>query len=77
MIEVKMINNTSLVLNSDLIEFIEATPDTLIALTNGKKMIVQESVEEVVDRIVAFRRRIGIVKDLVAPETANEPTDSE
>jgi len=65
MIELKLINDTHIVLNSDLIEFIEATPDTIITLTTGQKMIVKEDVAEVVDRIIAFRRAIGIkVKDI-------------
>jgi flagellar protein FlbD len=38
----------------------EATPDTVISLSNGKKMIVKESVSDVVDKIVEFRRRIGV-----------------
>ncbi len=59
MINLQLINGTEIVLNSDLIEFMEATPDTIISLSNGKKMIVKESVEEVVDRVVEFRRRIG------------------
>jgi len=60
MIELKLINGTQITLNSDLIEFIEATPDTVISLSTGKKMIVKESVPEVIDKIVEFRRRIGI-----------------
>jgi flagellar protein FlbD len=60
MIDVRLINGTQIVLNSDLIEFIEATPDTVISLSNGKKMIVKESVSEVIDRIIAFRRRLAI-----------------
>jgi flagellar protein FlbD len=60
MIELRLINNdTPIVLNSDLIEFLEATPDTVISLSTGKKMIVRESVTEVIDKIVEFRRRIG------------------
>lgn len=61
MIELKLINDTPIVLNSDLIEFIEATPDTVITLSTGKKMIVRESVREIVDKIIDYRRHIGIV----------------
>lgn len=78
MIELTQINDNPIVLNSDLIEFIEATPDTLISLTNGKKMFVKESVHEVMDRIVDFRRSIGIViKDSVHSKEEDESTDSE
>ncbi|HOK53416.1 MAG TPA: flagellar FlbD family protein [Armatimonadota bacterium] len=59
MIEVSLINGSQIVLNSDLIEFIEATPDTIISLSTGKKVIVRESVSEVVDKIVEFRRKVG------------------
>ena len=60
MIELSLINGSQIVLNSDLIEFIEATPDTVISLSTGKKMIVRESVSDVIDKIVEFRRRLGI-----------------
>ena len=60
MIKLQLINGTEIVLNSDLIEFMEETPDTIISLSNGKKMIVKESVPEIVERVVEFRRQIGI-----------------
>ncbi len=60
MIKLQLINGDEIVLNSDLIEFMEQTPDTIISLSNGKKMIVKESVPEVVERVVEFRRQIGI-----------------
>jgi flagellar protein FlbD len=58
MIQVTRLNRIPLVLNSDLIEYIEITPDTVITLTNGHKMVVAESASEVVERVVAFRRLI-------------------
>ncbi len=58
MIRLTRLNHVPLVLNSDLIEQIEVTPDTVVTLTNGQKMIVLESANEVVRRIVAFRRAI-------------------
>jgi flagellar protein FlbD len=45
-------------LNDDLIESVESTPDTTLQLTTGKRVIVQESPEEVLRRIVAFRQRV-------------------
>lgn len=60
MVKLTLINDTSIALNSDLIEVIEATPDTIVTLTTGKKMIVRESVDEVIDRIIEFRKRVGI-----------------
>jgi flagellar protein FlbD len=45
------------VINADLIEFVESIPDTLICTTTGKKMLVKETVDEVVEKVVAYRRR--------------------
>jgi flagellar protein FlbD len=59
MIKVHLMNGSHIVLNSDLIESLEATPDTMISLSNGKKLIVIESVSDIVDRIVEFRARLG------------------
>ncbi len=58
MIRLTRLNRVPLVLNSDLIEHIEATPDTVITLTTGQILRVRESADEVVERIVDFRRQI-------------------
>lgn len=58
MIQVTRLNHTPLVLNSDLIESIETTPDTVIGLTSGQKIMVLETPEEIVDRVAKFRREI-------------------
>lgn len=58
MIWLTRLNRVPLVLNSDMIEHIEVTPDTVITLSSGQIWRVRESAEEVVERIVAFRRRI-------------------
>lgn len=59
MIRLTRINHVPLVLNSDLIEHIETTPDTVISLTNGQKLMVLESSEEVISRVIDFRRSIS------------------
>lgn len=72
MIDLRLINGTHIILNSDLIEFIEATPDTVISLSTGKKLIVKETVDEVIEKIVQFRRRVGILaKQFVSPESVD------
>ena len=58
MINVTRLNRTSLVLNCDLIEYIENAPDTVITLTNDRKITVQETVEEIVERVRAWRRSL-------------------
>jgi len=58
MIRVTRINHSPLILNSDLIEHMETTPDTVISLTNGQKYVVLEPADNVVEKIVEFRRRL-------------------
>ncbi len=58
MIKVTRINNSVLYLNPDLIESIEETPDTVIQLTTGKKFMVLESFQEILGRIVSYRKEI-------------------
>jgi flagellar protein FlbD len=58
MIRLTRLNRAPMVLNSDLIEHIDVTPDTVITLTTGQILRVRESADEVVDRIVEFRRRV-------------------
>jgi flagellar protein FlbD len=58
MIQLTRLNHVPLVLNSDLIEHMEATPDTVVTLTTGQKIVVLESAEEVVDRIIQYRRSL-------------------
>jgi flagellar protein FlbD len=58
MILVTRIRNNPILINPDLIVFIEETPDTIITLYNGEKIVVHEKVKEVVERIIRFRRSI-------------------
>ena len=58
MIYVTRLNHTPVVLNCDLIEHMETTPDTVISLTTGQKLMVLESAEEIIDRVVQYRRLI-------------------
>jgi flagellar protein FlbD len=58
MIKVTRINDSDLVINTDLIEFMEAIPDTIITLTTGKKVMVKETIEEVIEKIQVYKRGI-------------------
>jgi flagellar protein FlbD len=58
MIRLTRLNNQLLTLNSDLIKFIEQSPDTLITLVTGEKIVVRESPKEVLARLVEFRRSV-------------------
>jgi len=59
MIRLTRLQGQEIVVNAGLIEFIEATPDTVISLATGRKIMVRESVDEVIDRVVAYSSRIG------------------
>ena len=79
MIHVTRLNHTPVVLNSDLIQEIETTPDTVITLTTGQKIMVLESTEEIVERIVRFRQQIvaaGCWGQVPAWRHQTDPDDS-
>jgi flagellar protein FlbD len=60
MIRVTRINDAELVINADLIEFVEAIPETMITLTTGKKIMVREAVDEIVRRVAEFKRMASV-----------------
>jgi flagellar protein FlbD len=60
MINVTRLNGSELVVNAELIEFIERTPETVLSMRDGRKVTVKESVEDVLNRIVSFRRSLGL-----------------
>jgi flagellar protein FlbD len=57
-IQLTRLNGNPIALNSDLIKFVENAPDTVITLINGEKVIVRESSEDLISRIVEFRRSV-------------------
>jgi len=58
MIKLTRLNRKLLIVNSDLIEYVEVTPDTVITLTSGHKLVVLESAEEIVESVIAFRKSL-------------------
>jgi flagellar protein FlbD len=58
MVRLTRLNQMPLVVNSDLIEHIEITPDTVITLTTGQKILVRETADEVIERVIKFRRAL-------------------
>ena len=58
MIRLTRLNGSSIALNSDLIKFVENAPDTVITLINGEKMIVRESTDELIRKLIEFRRLV-------------------
>ena len=77
MIELTRLNGNPIMLNSDLIKTAEASPDTMLTLINGEKLIVRETCDEVIDRVLVYRARllahvarrlpsIGVIEKIVA-----------
>jgi flagellar protein FlbD len=65
MIRLTKLNGSSFVLNCELIEMLESTPDTVITMNNGKKFVVTESVEVVVDKVIQYKGNIfGLKNDI-------------
>jgi flagellar protein FlbD len=59
MVRLSRLNGQVIAVNPDLITWIEVTPDTTLSLLGGDKVMVRETLDEVIDRVVAFRREIG------------------
>lgn len=58
MIEVTKMNNVKVVINDDLIESIEETPDTVVTFMTGKKIIVKESRQEIVNLVKLYKKEL-------------------
>lgn len=59
MIIVTRLNDKELVINSDYLECMEETPDTTITMTTGRKIIVKESIDEILEQIIEFKKKIN------------------
>mgnify|MGYP000703229798 CR=1 FL=1 len=58
MIKVRRLNHKEVVINAELIQTVESTPDTVITLTTGEKFVVEDSVDEIIEKVVSYRRSI-------------------
>lgn len=58
MIYVTKINDQKVLINADLIEYVESTPDTVITMTTGRKVVAKESIDEIVELAITYKRRI-------------------
>ena len=70
MIRLSRLNHQEIAINSDLIEYVEAKPDTTVRLVTGDSILVLESVDEVIRRIVGFRRMLLCSTGLAAAFTS-------
>ncbi len=58
MIELTKINGSTVLINCDLIEYVEETPDTVVTLTTGRKLIVKESRQEIKNLVKCYKQEI-------------------
>ena len=82
MIQLTRLNNQPLIVNSDLIKCVEKAPDTVLTLVTGEKIIVRETTEQVLQRVIDFRRAIlaGLTPTVSEPSglsPAVQPTATE
>jgi flagellar protein FlbD len=75
MIQLTRLNNQPLIVNSDLIKFVEHAPDTVLTLVTGEKVVVRETSDEVLQKITTFRRSIlaGLGTEKSGDAAANPP----
>ena len=71
MIQLSRLNGSPMFLNSDLIKTAEASPDTMLTLVNGEKLIVRESLEEVAERVLSHRAQLLVSVARRLPDFAN------
>jgi len=78
MIKLTRLNHVPLIVNADLIEHVEVTPDTVVALVNGQKFMVLESAEEVVEKVIQFRKIIlSSTRCPLKIDESSEPLDAD
>ncbi|MFZ3172779.1 MAG: flagellar FlbD family protein [Carboxydocellales bacterium] len=70
MIKVTRLNHQEVVINAEHIEIVEANPDTVISLVSGKKMVVSESIDEIINRVIAYKQEIA---QLQVDNSGNSP----
>lgn len=58
MIEVTKLNNSKILINADLIEAVEETPDTVISFSTGKKIVVKESRQDIRNLVISYKKEI-------------------
>ena len=77
MIQLTRLNNHPLMVNPDLVKFVEKAPDTVLTLVSGEKIVVLETTEQVLAKIVEFRRTILSGPALRSPSASSEyPEDA-
>ena len=78
MIKLRRLNDTEIVVNADKIKYVESTPDTIVTLMNNEKILVSNSVDELIQKVIEFRRiSYPVILKEKEEETACSDQDSE
>ena len=67
MIKLEKLNGTLVVLNAELIESVEAGPDTVINLETGNRFLVKNSVEDVIAKVVEYKKKVYSERKCINP----------
>jgi flagellar protein FlbD len=73
LIRVTRLDGSELTINCDMLEMVEATPDTVLSLVNNHKLVVKEGVEEIVSRVVEYRHRTNLCPFMRSGVVASPP----
>lgn len=76
MIKLKRLNGKEFVVNCEMIEFIESTPDTVVTLVSGNKIVVCETIDEVIGKVIEYKKninsRLNVIKKKIVIERFDE-----
>lgn len=76
MIKLKRLNGKEFVVNCEMIEFVESTPDTVVTLGSGNKIVVRDTIDEVIDKVIQYKKSINarpnVIKRKVIIESLGE-----
>jgi flagellar protein FlbD len=72
MIRLTRLNNSEIIINAELIEMLEETPDVVLTLTTGRKMTVAESASEIIEKIIDYKSSIHSGKFLLKNDTVDK-----
>lgn len=67
MITLTKLNGCEIVVNAELIESLEATPDTVVNLATGNRLVVKNSIEDIVNRVIEYRKKINSERKVINP----------
>ena len=76
MINLTRLNGAEIVVNANVVESLEATPDTVLSLTSGQKLAVRETISEVVEKVIRYQRQVHTSPPVTLREPAHSPGEA-